>query len=82
VAPRDARPRDHFHSAFWKYWAASGISAVGSGITAVALPLLALTELEGSNVERIAIKDELIARNGLLSGTYATTNTAGPALNS
>jgi MFS family permease len=148
---------------FWKYWGASATSRVGDGITAVAFPLLALTQLQASNFEvglltaaeyaaivlvglpagviarRFALrrmqvtmdglralailtvpvaawmdvltlphlvavafvvglasnlfdvanstflplvvpKDQLIARNGLMSGTVSTTQLAGPAL--
>ncbi|MGC5329168.1 MFS transporter [Micromonospora sp. DT62] len=37
--------------AFWHYWAASATSEVGSGISAVALPLLAISALHASNFE-------------------------------
>lgn len=35
-------------SGFWYFWAASGTSSLGSGITAVALPLTALVALDAS----------------------------------
>ena len=38
-------------SAFWKYWAAFTTGRTGAGVTAVALPLLALTVLNVSNFE-------------------------------
>jgi MFS family permease len=49
----DARPpvRTTRTSAFWTYWSATAISTTGTGITAVALPLLTLTTLGASNFE-------------------------------
>lgn len=44
AAPGDVSSR----SGFWHFWAASGISSLGSGITAVALPLTALVVLDAS----------------------------------
>ncbi|NML51330.1 MFS transporter [Streptomyces sp. R302] len=38
-------------SGFWYFWAASGISSLGSGITAIALPLTALVVLDASAFE-------------------------------
>ncbi|MGW1463179.1 MFS transporter [Streptomyces sp. NPDC002308] len=38
-------------SGFWYFWAASGISSLGAGITAVALPLTALVILDASPFE-------------------------------
>ncbi|MCC8338336.1 MFS transporter [Streptomyces sp. R1] len=35
-------------SGFWYFWAASGVSSLGAGITAVALPLTALVALDAS----------------------------------
>lgn len=150
-------------AAFWRYWAASATSTFGAGVTAVALPLVALTVLDASNFEvglltaagyaavviiglpagiivqryelkalqvamdtfravavltvpvaawfdaltlahllvvtffvglasnlfdvanatflpRIVSREDLVARNGLLSGTSATTHLAGPAV--
>ncbi|GAA0549506.1 MFS transporter [Paractinoplanes ferrugineus] len=148
---------------FWKFWTASAISTTGTGISTVALPLVALSTLNPSNFEmglltaagyaaivviglpagvivqryplrglqvvtnlvqaaamltipvavwldllslaqllvvalvvglagslfdvanstampRIVPREQLVARNGLISGTFATTQTVGPAL--
>ncbi|HST47010.1 MFS transporter [Jatrophihabitans sp.] len=35
-------------SLFWRYWTASAVSEVGSGVTLVALPLIAITLLDAS----------------------------------
>jgi MFS family permease len=37
--------------AFWQFWTASTISACGSGVTAVAMPVIALTVLDASEFE-------------------------------
>jgi MFS family permease len=36
---------------FWRFWAATATSTTGDGVTAVALPLVALVTLDASNVE-------------------------------
>ncbi|MCW5250366.1 MULTISPECIES: MFS transporter [unclassified Streptomyces] len=53
AGPRTAAPRggSSSRSGFWHFWAASGISSLGSGITAVALPLTALAVLDASAFE-------------------------------
>jgi MFS family permease len=38
-------------SPFWRYWAASAVSSVGDAVTAVALPLTAVTVLHASSFE-------------------------------
>jgi MFS family permease len=38
-------------ASFWKFWTASTISSVGSGISTVAIPIIALTVLDASNFE-------------------------------
>ncbi|MBV1849553.1 MFS transporter [Catellatospora tritici] len=43
----DVRPA----SAFWQYWTASVISQMGSAVTKIALPVLALVALNASNFE-------------------------------
>lgn len=163
IPPERTTQRARSSASFWKYWSASATSSVGDGITEVALPLLALTQLQASNFEvglltaagyaatvlvglpagviarrlplrsmqvtmdmfralavltiplaawwhmltlvqlvvvaflaglasnlfdvanstflpRVVPKDQLIVRNGLMSGTAATTQLAGPAV--
>jgi len=48
VAPPRGTSSD---SGFWYYWGAAGISSLGSGITAIALPLTALVALDASAFE-------------------------------
>lgn len=53
TGPQTAAPQSGSSSRleFWYFWAASGISSLGSGITAVALPLTALVALDASAFE-------------------------------
>ncbi|GAA3690736.1 hypothetical protein GCM10022267_91380 [Lentzea roselyniae] len=49
-SPPDSSPT-RSSASFWKYWSASATSRVGDGITTVAFPLLAVTQLQATNFE-------------------------------
>jgi MFS family permease len=52
VADRSQEPlASHTSGTFWKYWTALTVSTTGSGVSVVAIPLLALIVLHASNLQ-------------------------------
>ncbi|MFJ2739521.1 MFS transporter [Streptomyces sp. NPDC087440] len=58
TAPAPSAPTGHF----WRYWAASTVSHAGTAVTALALPLVALTVLDAT-----ALQATLLAAAGQIS---------------
>ncbi|MFI8368366.1 MFS transporter [Streptomyces sp. NPDC085466] len=49
--PRDEEQETSPPGVFWRYWAAATVSGAGTAVTALALPLVALTVLDASALE-------------------------------